>query len=496
MEDNGPDVLTVEYIDRATCRLDGDNDLLLSIVEFFSYYAKDYKHMPLFKRGIWDGKVKMFKVSDRKLPAGLLSRLYEHAKMRGYTVEIIGDAFPLIPFDDEFFLSDITPLTAFEVMNHQMGAVGDVLAYNTRLVLSPTSSGKSMIMYLAARYIMAKHKKRILIIVPNKTLVEQMREDFVEYATDGWGPTDIHAIYAEQEIWTAHDVVVSTYQTAVKLTTEWYEEFGAIFIDEAHGANSKSVTTILGNASHMLYCAGFTGTLNGTYMHEMEMRARFGDVTKLVTTKELMAMGIVAQLSIDAITLTHKDDETTKLAAKWTYAEEIEYLVNSAERNEFLANLATSEDKNVMILFHRTEHGQALKRLIQDLIAGSTKTLFYVDGNVDIKDRAPIRAAMEASDGCILLASYGTSSVGLSIKNIHFMVLGHPFKDRIRVLQTIGRILRISPTKKSAKVIDIGDHVSGKRKTPNATYDHFLQRLALYQEEGFDYDTVTIQGAI
>ena len=103
-----------------------------------------------------------------------------------------------------------------------------------------------------------------------------------------------------------------------------------------------------------------------------------------------------------------------------------------------------------------------------------------------------MRAFMEANDGCILLASYGTSSVGLSIKNIHYMLLAHPFKDRIRVLQTIGRILRLAPGKLLAMVIDIGDYLAGKRKNPNHTYEHFLTRLELYQNEGFDYEVITI----
>lgn len=483
-----------EYIDRMTVKLDGDRDTLYSIQQALSYFAKDYKHMPLYKRGIWDGKVYLFKVTNCLLPSGLIGMLRTLQERLEFELVVVPGPFStVIPFDADFFLERIAPLSQFEIMEHQLGSVEEVLTNNRRLVLSPTSSGKSLIQYLCARYIIEKHKKRVLIIVPNKSLVVQMREDFTEYATDGWGgEKDIHAIYAEQEIWTEHDVVVSTYQTAVKLAPEWYAQFGAIFIDEAHGANSKSVTTIIDATKHMLYHAGFTGTLNGTYMHEMEMRARFGDVTKLVTTKELMEMGIVSQLMIHALHLNH-NDEACKLAAKWKYPEEVDYLIASETRNTFIANLATTmSDKNIMVLFHRTEHGQTLKKLIEERIEGTTKTLLYVDGNVPIEARKPMRAFMEANDGCILLASYGTSSVGLSIKNIHFMVLGHPFKDRIRVLQTIGRILRLAPGKLLAMVVDIGDYLAGKRKSNNHTYEHFLERLDLYQNEGFDYEVITI----
>ena len=491
-------VITAEYLDRMTVRLDGDRDTLYSIQQAFSYFAKDHKHMPLFKRGIWDGKVYLFKVSNCLMPSGLIGTLRGLQERLDFELVVMPGPFSeTIPFDADFFLEKVAPLSQFEIMDHQLGSVEEVLTHNRRLVLSPTSSGKSLIQYLCARYVLEKHKKRVLIIVPNKSLVEQMREDFSEYATDGWGgDKDIHAIYAEQEIWVNHDVVVSTYQTAVKLTADWYEQFGAIFIDEAHGATSKSVTTILDNTKHMLYHAGFTGTLNGTYMHEMEMRARFGDVTKLVTTAELMAMGIVSQLMIHALHLNH-NDEAAKLAAKWKYPDEVEYLVNSEPRNEFVANLATTmTDKNVMVLFHRTEHGQRLKALIEERIKGTGKTLLYVDGNVSIEARKPMRAFMEANDGVILLASYGTSSVGLSIKNIHYMVLAHPFKDRIRVLQTIGRILRLAPGKLLAMVVDIGDYLAGKRKNPNHTYEHFLSRLELYQNEGFDYEVITIPDKI
>lgn len=482
------------YIDRLTVKLDGDRDTLFAIQQALSYFAKDYKFMPLFKRGIWDGKVYLFKVTNCLLPSGLLGMLRGLQERLGFELVLAPGPFSEVtPFDTAFFLERIAGLSQFEIMEHQLGSVEEVLTHNRRLVLSPTSSGKSLIQYLCARYVIEKHKKRVLIIVPNKSLVVQMREDFTEYSTDGWGgEKDIHAIYAEQEIWTGHDVVVSTYQTAVKLSPEWYEQFGAIFIDEAHGATSKSVTTILEATKHMLYHAGFTGTLNGTYMHEMEMRARFGDVTKLVTTKELMDMGIVAKLEIHALHLNH-NEEAAKLAAKWKYPDEVDYLIASENRNVFVANLAsTMSEKNVMVLFHRTEHGHTLKKLIESRIEGTGKTLLYVDGNISIEARKPMRAFMEANEGCILLASYGTSSVGLSIKNIHFMVLAHPFRDRIRVLQTIGRILRLSPGKLLAVVVDIGDYLAGKRKTNNHTYDHFLERLELYQNEGFDCEVITI----
>lgn len=487
----GASVIRVEHIDQNYCRLWADNDVLLQIQETYSFFAKDYKHMPLYKRGIWDGKVRLFNVRDCKLPSGLLYLIRANAHIFNWEVrELAPLDGPL--FDDDHFLEKITPLSKFEIMPHQIGAVGDVLTHRRRLVLSPTSSGKSLILYLCSRYIIAKEKKRILIIVPNKTLVEQMREDFTEYSTDGWGGAkDIHAIYAEQEIWVNQDVVVSTYQTAVKLTAEWYKQFGAIFIDEAHGANSKSVSTILDMTGHMYYHAGFTGTLNGTYLHEMEMRARFGDVTKLVTTRELMDMGIVAQLTIDAITYNH-GLEVAKGSSKWDYAQEIDYIVNSEDRNVFLANIVASADKNVMILFHYNEHGKKLRELIEARIAGSGRKLYYVDGNVEITARAPIRQAMENAENDVLLASYGTSSVGLSIKNIHTVILGHPFRDRIRVLQTIGRGLRISPTKKAVTVVDVGDLLSGKRKIKNAVYEHFMSRLELYHSEGFDYNTITI----
>ena len=496
LADNCGRILVV-WKNRTTCELHSDRVTLQEVQTAFSYFAKDYKFNPLYKRGLWDGRTYLFKVSGCLFPTGLLSRFRDWCATRGVEVEEIpGEHGVTHPFDVDFFLEHVAKSTDFEIMQHQLGSVEEVLVNNRRLILSPTSSGKSLIQYLVARYINKKHGKRVLIIVPNKTLVVQMREDFGEYANDGWGKEDtVHIVYAEQEIWTNHDVVVSTYQTAVKQPPEWFEGFGAVMIDEAHGATSKSVSTILGYSTHMLYHAGFTGTLNGTHMHEMEMRARFGDVTKLVTTRELMDMGIVAQLTIHALSIKHSGEEV-KAAPKWRYPDEIAAITKIAARNDFLVGLATSSDKNVMILFHHTAHGKELQSLIEAKIAGTGKKLFYVDGNVEIKDRVPVRAHMEANDGCILLASFGTSSVGLSIKNIHCLILGHPFKDRIRVLQTIGRGLRISPTKKEILVVDVGDDFSGTRKTKNATYDHFVSRLELYQEEGFDYTVVSIEGVM
>ena len=481
-----------EYIDRQNVKLTADRDTLYAVQEVFTYYAKDFKFMPLYKRGIWDGRISMFKVTDCILPSGGIGSLQRDAETKGWDIRIEESEFSdKIPFDSDFFLTEVATTTDLEIMEHQLGPVEEVMTHNRRLILSPTSSGKSLIQYLIARYILKKHGLRVLIIVPNTTLVAQMYDDFCDYSNDGWGPENIHKIYAGQEIWTSHDVVVSTYQTAVKLSGDFFAQFGVVMVDEAHGATSKSISHILSHANHMYFVGGFTGTLDGTYMHELEMRARFGDVTQFITTRELMDKGIVAQLKIEALTLTYGEEDSLK-AGKWKYPEEVEFLVNDKRRNEFVADMAASSgDKNVMILFHQTAHGNELRELISSRL-GEGRKLFYVDGTVSIGDRKPVRAYMEENNGCVLLASYGTSSVGLSIKNIHWMILAHPFKNRIRVLQTIGRGLRISPTKKSVVVTDIGDYLQGKRKNPNKTYEHFLNRLELYSQEGFDYEAITL----
>lgn len=491
-------IVQAAYIDTLNLLIDADRDTLFEIQESLAFYAKGYQHMPLFKRKLWDGKVRIFTVSKRILPVGLLGWLRLLGESKGFEVRIAPSVYSaIVPFDDEFFLSNVAPLSRFEIMEHQVGALEAVLVSNTSLVLSPTSSGKSLILYLCCRYLYLKHGVRSLIIVPNTTLVEQMREDFIEYATDGWGPKEIHGIYTGKERDVDAQVVVSTYQTATKLDPVWFQQFGAVFVDEAHGANSKSITFIIEACAKMRWRAGFTGTLNGTYMHEMEMRARFGELVKLVSTIELMEMGIVAQLHIDAITLNYNDTVSEQSKSKnWDYDHEIGFLTTYEPRNAFLAQLATTSDDNVMILFQRREHGAILRAMIEKHIEGTGKVMYYVDGDVPIDDRKPIRAAMESRRGSILLASFGTSSVGLSIKNIHTVILGHPFKDRVRVLQTIGRGLRLCEGKTKVTVIDVGDWLSGKRKKGNVTHEHFLSRLETYQEEGFDYEVIQLDDKI
>ena len=479
--------ITIVPLNKQLSIVNASENLLDVIREKLSFYVKGYKYMPLYRKGFWDGKTYLFNVNTRLISNGLVPMIERHFKK--LKIEVERESPELLEFDDTFFLEKVACLTDLEIMDHQLIAIEEILTKNFSLILSPTSSGKSLILYLLAKYVKLKYNMRSLIIVPNIGLVAQMHDDMLDYANDGWN--SVHQIYGGQEIMTEHDVVVSTYQSAVKLEKDFYDQFGLMAVDEAHGATSKSITNILSKTSNASFICGLTGTLDGTYLHEIEMLARFGDLTKVISTKELMVMGKVATLNIECARLVYPKD-TKKLLPQVKYKDEIDFIVNHQARNEFIVNLATSRpDINVLVLFNLLEHGEILKSMIEERMQSGE--LFFVNGDIDVEVRKSIRGKLETSTGNIFLASYGTSSVGTSIKNLHWMILAHPFKGRVRVLQTIGRILRISPTKSSALVTDIGDHLFGKEGDGNILNQHFNNRLIYYKEEEFECQSFNLE---
>ena len=143
------------------------------------------------------------------------------------------------------------------------------------------------------------------------------------------------------------------------------------------------------------------------------------------------------------------------------------------------------------MLFQLVEkHGEILHKLIKEK-ADKDRKVFFVFGGTDTDDREQIRAITEKLDNAIIVASFGTFSTGINIRNLHNIVFSSPTKSPIRVLQSIGRGLRVGDNKDSATVYDVSDNLSYKGKD-NFTLNHFKERVNIYNREGFDYTIHTV----
>lgn len=455
--------------------VDCDHGIANELSEYFSFFAKDYKWNPKFKTRRWDGKIRLFDKRDNTIYAGLYAHLEQFAAEREYTITITGFTQNELTVDTfKKFYKSLNIPAKFRLVEHQVRAVWSAIEQTRGLYLSPTSSGKSLMIYETIRWF----NEKTLIIVPTVTLIDQLEENFSEF---GW-TEPVHKLYSAQNPNTDHSITISTWNSAIKQSNEWLQQFGCVIVDEAHLANAKSIKSILERMPETKYRFGYTGSTDGTDTHRLVLEGLFGPCRSFIRTKELMDLGIVAKLDIQCVVLKHTE-ERRRLVSKMTYAEEMTYITGFEKRNLFICDLCLNLNGNTLLLFQYVEkHG----KILHELLKNSKKKVYFVYGGVGGDERTQIRQIVEKENDCIIIASYGTFSTGVSIKNIHNVVFATAYKSRIKNVQSIGRGLRVSDTKKSVKLFDIVDDFSWK-KVKNYTLEHFISRLQIYSEEKFDY---------
>ena len=329
---------------------------------------------------------------------------------------------------------------------------------------------------------------KILIVVPTTALVEQLYKDFKDY---GWNSSaHVHRIYQGHEKHSDKRVYISTWQSIYKMPKKWFEEFGCVIGDEAHLFKAVSLTKILTKLENCKYRIGLTGTLDDSKTHKLVLEGLFGAVNKVISTKTLQDNKQLADLKIYCLVLQHDNMSKDFLKDK-SYQEEMDFLVSNEIRNKYIRNLCLSLEGNSLCLFQYVEkHGTILKKLIED--KNENKKVFFVYGGVDTEERERIRAITEKSDNSIIIASYGTFSTGINIRNLHNIVFSSPSKSRIRNLQSIGRGLRLKDNNSNATLYDISDDLTYQGKE-NYTLSHFKERINIYNEEGFDYEVHQVE---
>ena len=325
-------------------------------------------------------------------------------------------------------------------------------------------------------------KRNVLIIVPTTSLVEQMYKDFTEY---GWNTEyHCHKIYAGEEKYTDHDVVISTWQSLYKEPRKFFDRFDVVIGDEAHLFKAKSLTRLMSKLHGCKYRIGFTGTLDGSDTNQLVLEGVFGRCSKVTKTSDLMKKGHVAKLNVKVIVLKHNEQIFEG------YQDEMDYLVEHEQRNHFIRNLACDLKGNTLVLFNYVEkHGLPLYEMIN---SHTDRPVHLVYGGVDVDDREQIRSLVENETDAIIVASYGTFSTGVNIKRLHNLVFASPSKSRVRNLQSIGRVLRQYRGKEVATLYDIADDIT-RDNGKNYTLLHLFERLKIYKEENFNYEIVEIK---
>lgn len=493
-------VVSVEARDETHVVVRSAPGIMYEIRDRFTFSVPGHQHMPAFRAGLWDGTVSVYDPLRPVLYKGLLSDLFSFCREREYELEVGPGVVPksLVEWDGREselveWASSVTS-DRYEDRDYQVEAFVHAVKRQRALFLSSTSSGKTLMIYRVCRFYSESAGKPALVITKRTNLVDQMKKDFESYAPDvvrvygikgGVDKTSFDAEY-----------VVSTWQSACKMPREWFSKFSVVCVDEVHSCDSREMTRMMEKCGGVAPRFGFTGTLKDSRISETVLKGLFGPVRVVSTTRERMDAGDVAGLKIRVVQLFWDADERKKLrtagvgkngkAKPASYAQEIETIVSSAERRRVVADYVSGLEGNVLILFNRNESfGIPLFEEVK--LRCPDRQCFLVYGDTADEDRERVREVMEARNDVVTQASLGTFAEGTSINNIKHLVLVYPVKSEVKLLQSIGRLLRKHSDKEYGIFHDMGDDIRSKSHV-NYAWRHLEERIETYREQGFEYE--------
>lgn len=491
--------INVEQINAVHLKISTESSIKFELETYFKFMPSGYQFNPSFRNKVWDGYIRIFSPMRPVLYVGLFAKLKKFAEDRGYILNAPSDLMEGDDIPDDYGYQIAEEINCkFQPRDYQNKYIVDALRSRRSLSLSPTSSGKSLIIYLIQQHYATVYEHRTLIIVPTISLVHQMAGDFVDYGCD---PDTIYKIQGGVDRNTNANIVISTWQSLIKAPKDWFDQFNVVLGDEAHLFQAKSLQKIMEGLNECYYRHGFTGTLKAeeSKTHRLVLEGCFGEVRRHVTTKDLMDSGTVADFNIKAIVLSYDQEirKTFKKALKnvanpsQKYPAEREFLVNNTKRNIFIRNLLWSlEGQNNLVLFDLVEkHGKILAPMLEK----EGRTLHFIYGGTKGDERERIRHLIENDPikQHNILASYGVFSTGVNLKKLDNVIFASGSKSEIKVLQSIGRALRKGNDADKATLYDIADDLSvGAFR--NYTLEHFRKRVEIYGQEQFNMKLYTV----
>lgn len=481
----------IERYDDSYIRVTGDRAFERELSEQFRFKPPGYRFMPAYKFG-WTGDIVLYSTKTKLIYAGLFHRIVQWAESAGYSVK-----FPSEFADLEF--SVVEAQNAVNDLNltktprdYQMDGFIKAVRYKRALVLMATASGKSLTMYILARFIGG----RTLFIVPDTTLIHQLAGDFVDYGYK----ENIHKIFALQDKQSDAEITISTWQSIRKLDHDFFNQFDCCIVDEAHNAKATELTKIMTKMTNVPFKYGFTGTTDKTEVNEMVLEGLFGRQLQIIKTHEMISRGFSAIPLIKVIRLVYGNqacadfrkfvESKNKEDKKLTYQREIEWILKSPERNQFIKNLVLSLKGNTLVQFLKREHGELLYKLISE---ATDRPVYLIHGKVEGEQRNQIRLDVEQQKNAIIIGSVKTTSTGINIVSLKNVILTHPSKARIKTLQTLGRVLRKSDEKQRAYLFDLSDDLTDGKKKKNTTIKHLLERIKFYMQEKLPYKLYNVK---
>ena len=465
----------------------------------FRKQTENAKWDPRVKKGYWDGYISYFK-SDRYLPSGLWNEVVDMCKQYDFELQIEGierrfdRSVDLEEFQD--WVTEKFEKSPLKPRDYQIASSYNIIKYQNCLAELATSAGKTLITYMTLSYLLESEKShKILMIVPTVDLVIQATEDFYEYNSNSCKlPIEIQQIYSGSVIRENANIVIGTYQSLVKKDASYFECFDTVIVDETHKAKSASIKTILEKCENATRKFGLSGTIPkpGT-LDRLTIMAYTGPVITSIRADYLIEQGHITPCEVYVIEMTYAREEVkdgfrtlfqrTEEDRKRLLNLEQNFVIQSEERLEFITDMILKNQKNSLVLFYRIEYGN---RIYEMLRKKTNRKVMYIDGGTDKDLREYQKEMLEEGEGKIMIASYGTFSTGINVKNIHTIYFTESFKSEVIIRQSIGRGLRKHKDKKKLIIIDfVDDFRIGKFK--NYLYKHSESRQEIYADQNFPF---------
>ena len=490
--------IKIKQINEVFLFIDCDSEQARELYHHVSCMAPNFQFHPKYRSRIWNGRISFFDTKTRLLPIGLLKDLISFAEKYSYECDFLFDVEKLINDVSEEdvvdFYSKLFNDSDFEPRDYQHEAIMSALTHKRGIIVSPTGSGKSLDIYTIIRFILLaqvdkKENDKILLIVPNISLVEQMFSDFKEY---GWKDIDEYCgiLYAGKEINYEKPVLISTWQSVYKRDSKFFSKFGTLIVDECHQAKATSINQIARECVNAEYRIGFTGTMSTVPADMYNIYGYLGPQIFNICTKTLQDKDVLSQITIANLILKYPD-EVVKSMEEASYAHEVRFITDYEPRNKVFDFIIKSKEpgENILILCQRIKHLKNIESYVLKHYP-SFKT-YCIYQKVKAEEREEIRVGMEKKGDVIIIGTFATMSVGINIKNLHHVVLASSYKSKTKILQSIGRGLRKHASKKQLILWDIIDNfiwVGPKGgQHVNHVYKHFIQRMTYYKEQGFEF---------
>ena len=468
--------------DEVNIKLEGlEVDVRRKLSNALKFEVPYARYMPQYKLGRWDGKVAFFGIGGTGYVNHLDTIVDVLTKQGVEIVDIEDRRHPIdLKFDtitEEFWGDTCWPKghpaegEPIRLRDYQVEVINNFLKNPQALQEVATGAGKTIITATLSK--ITEPYGRSLVVVPNKSLVTQTEEDYINCGLDvGVYFGDRKELGKTHTIctWQSLNILDKKFKdgSAVLSLAEFLEGVSTIIIDEVHQAKAEVLKNLLTrNLRNAPIRWGLTGTIPKEKFEFEAIHASLGPVIGQVSAKELQDKGVLSQCHVNIVQLVDTQVHTD-------YQSELKYLVTNDDRISYMASLLNKvkQSGNTLILVDRISAGEKL----QELIPGST----FVKGDVKLKDRKEAYDEINEGTNHVVIATYGVAAVGINIPRIFNLVLIEPGKSFVRVIQSIGRGVRKAKDKDFVQIWDLTSTCKFAKR-------HLTQRKKFYKEAQYPF---------